>query len=48
MIEALATDGRLFNREPQPREVAPDGGVINPSYVDTFAWYVNVTSQACQ
>lgn len=47
LVEVFVSDGQLINRDPQPLEVAPDGGIINPSYVDTFAWYVNIENQVC-
>lgn len=47
LIEVFVSDSQLINRDPQPREIDPDGGIINPGYVDTYAWYINIENQVC-
>jgi hypothetical protein len=41
-VEALVSDGVVFNHDPQKRHIAlPDGGTIDDeSYAVTYAWFV--------
>jgi hypothetical protein len=46
VVEVLVADGEIRNREPQ-QSYAPDGGIINPRYADSHAWFVSVKSTDC-
>ncbi|MDY7227901.1 hypothetical protein [Hyalangium rubrum] len=50
LVEALVSDARLVNREPEQRRVPlADGGfLINPGYVVTYAWFVSTVRGDCQ
>jgi hypothetical protein len=46
-VEAVAADGNLINRVPQPKETVPDAGE-NLTGVDTQLWLIHVESGSCQ
>lgn len=48
-VEVVVTDTSLDEvRAPRPALTAPDGGILDEGYTDSFTWFITTVSGTCQ